>query len=190
MLPLTTLSSGPPLLQAMTGRPDAMASSGTMPKCSFWGVYSTAVQAASSSDRCLWGWEGGTKPSRRQGNGAAFGKGSAPRFTSLRDRITQGDHAHTQAADMMLWPEEGHLPSQPAGEEDVHSSHTTHRSVKEGRTATLSCRPSPSTPPPTHLSVKEGRKATLSCRPSSCTSALSSSKCSLRRGQGGGEGSR
>ena len=51
--PLTTLSSGPPLLQAMTGRPDAMASSGTMPKCSFWGVYSTAVQAARSSDRCL-----------------------------------------------------------------------------------------------------------------------------------------
>lgn len=53
VLPCTTLSRGPPLLHATTGRPDAIASSGTMPKCSFWGVYSTAVQAASRRERCL-----------------------------------------------------------------------------------------------------------------------------------------
>ena len=47
-----TVSRGPPLLTAMTGRPAAMASRGTMPKCSFAGVYTTALQACSSSSRC------------------------------------------------------------------------------------------------------------------------------------------
>lgn len=47
-----TLSVGPPLSQAMTGLPDAIASKGTMPKCSFCGVYSTAVHAANRAARC------------------------------------------------------------------------------------------------------------------------------------------
>ena len=38
VIPCCTLSVGPPLSQAMTGLPDAMASKGTMPKCSFCGV--------------------------------------------------------------------------------------------------------------------------------------------------------
>mmetsp|Transcript_21580 Transcript_21580/g.54369 ORF Transcript_21580/g.54369 Transcript_21580/m.54369 type:complete len:231 (-) Transcript_21580:527-1219(-) len=46
------LSHGPPLLQATTGRAAAIASSGTIPKCSRSGVYSTAVHAASSQARC------------------------------------------------------------------------------------------------------------------------------------------
>ena len=50
--PCCTLSVGPPLSQAMTGLPDAMASKGTMPKCSFCGVYSTAVHAANRAARC------------------------------------------------------------------------------------------------------------------------------------------
>ena len=50
--PCCTLSLGPPLSQAMTGLPDAMASKGTMPKCSFCGVYSTAVHAAKRAARC------------------------------------------------------------------------------------------------------------------------------------------
>ena len=50
--PLRIVSLGPPLLQAITGRPLAMASRGTMPKCSLVGVYSRAVQAASRAERC------------------------------------------------------------------------------------------------------------------------------------------
>ena len=38
VLPCSTLSMGPPLLHAITGRLEAMASRGTMPKCSRWGV--------------------------------------------------------------------------------------------------------------------------------------------------------
>lgn len=37
-----TLSVGPPELHARTGMPQAMASTGTIPKCSFAGVYSKA----------------------------------------------------------------------------------------------------------------------------------------------------
>ena len=43
------LSTGPPELQASTGLPANIASSGTIPKCSFSGVYNTQVQLASSS---------------------------------------------------------------------------------------------------------------------------------------------
>ena len=50
--PCCTLSLGPPVSQAMTGLPDAMASKGTIPKCSFWGVYTTAVHAASRAALC------------------------------------------------------------------------------------------------------------------------------------------
>jgi hypothetical protein len=37
-----TVSVGPPELTAKTGRPHAMDSRGTIPKCSFDGVYSNA----------------------------------------------------------------------------------------------------------------------------------------------------
>jgi len=37
--PLSTIVSvGPPLVVAITGSPEAIASSGTMPKCSYMGV--------------------------------------------------------------------------------------------------------------------------------------------------------
>ena len=43
------LSTGPPLLHAKTGFPAAIASSGTIPKCSSSGVYMTHKQRESSS---------------------------------------------------------------------------------------------------------------------------------------------
>lgn len=50
----TTLSVGPPELHARTGRPQTIASTGPMPKCSFVGVYSSAsVEGAErSAERC------------------------------------------------------------------------------------------------------------------------------------------
>jgi hypothetical protein len=50
--PSTTLSNGPPLLTAITGLQPAIASMGTMPKCSFEGVYSTALAARSRYPFC------------------------------------------------------------------------------------------------------------------------------------------
>ena len=49
MTPCATLSFGPPLSHATTGFPAAIASRGTIPKCSFAGVYSTHVHASSSA---------------------------------------------------------------------------------------------------------------------------------------------
>lgn len=44
VIPSIIVSTGPPLLHATTGFPAAMASKGTMPKCSFTGVYKTQEQ--------------------------------------------------------------------------------------------------------------------------------------------------
>ena len=46
-LPFISDSLGPPLLQAITGFSYAIASMGTMPKCSLVGVYTTTVLRAS-----------------------------------------------------------------------------------------------------------------------------------------------
>jgi len=44
-----TVSNGPPLATAITGRRQYIASSGTIPKCSFDGVYKTAVDRSISA---------------------------------------------------------------------------------------------------------------------------------------------
>lgn len=65
VIPSTILSTGPPLLQAMTGFPAAIASSGTIPKCSFSGVYITHVQSRSSSS-FSWALMDGSNNTSRQ----------------------------------------------------------------------------------------------------------------------------
>ena len=47
--PFATLSFGPPLSHAITGFPAAIASKGTIPKCSFEGVYNTHVHFSSNA---------------------------------------------------------------------------------------------------------------------------------------------
>ncbi len=51
--PWATDSSGPPVLTAITGQREYMASMGTMPKCSLLGVYSTQVLLCSKDSFCL-----------------------------------------------------------------------------------------------------------------------------------------
>jgi len=48
VLPSTTVSRGPPVLAANTGTPANMASRGTIPKCSFEGVYMSSLADLSS----------------------------------------------------------------------------------------------------------------------------------------------
>ena len=50
---LTTVSSGPPELQAITGHFMYIASMGTKPKCSLLGVYNRQVEHCNSATRSL-----------------------------------------------------------------------------------------------------------------------------------------
>lgn len=54
-MPLSTIvSKGPPSLQARTGNPEAMASSGTIPKCSPEGVYSKEMAFLDCRSASFW----------------------------------------------------------------------------------------------------------------------------------------